>query len=229
MNLADLRKPFPPAKISWRIGSTNADKSKGMALAYIDARDVQDRLDDVCGLGGWQNRYVPMHDKKTVCEIGVFLENAFTGRPPEWVWKADGAGDSDVEAEKGALSDAFKRAAVKWGIGRYLYDLDSPWVAIEAAGRSFKIAQHEYKRLEALLSSKESVEEPGLARNWVDQQKAIISDAQTLPNLTDWLDKHGGGSWTTPSASSALFKLHRNQGALFKELKEHYLAKMNRV
>ncbi len=231
MNLADLRKPFPPAKISWRIGSTNADKTKGMALAYIDARDVQDRLDEVCGIDGWQCRYVPMHDKKTVCEIGLRLNVSqdLSGPKWEWVWKSDGAGDSDIEAEKGALSDAFKRAAVRWGIGRYLYDLDSPWVAIEAAGRSFKIAAHEYKRLEALLSKSDEGDTPGLARNWVDQQKAIISDAVTLPNLTDWLDKNGGGSWTNPTAASALAKLHRSQGALFNELKQHYLAKMNRV
>lgn len=152
MNLADLKAPFAPHKISWRIGSTNGDKTKGMALAYIDARDVQDRLDEVCGVEGWQCRYVPMHDKKTVCEIGIRIYRVNTDAS-EWIWKSDGAGDSDIEAEKGALSDSFKRAAVRWGIGRYLYDLDSPWVAIEAAGRSFKIAQHEYARLEKLLAS----------------------------------------------------------------------------
>jgi hypothetical protein len=37
-----------------------------------------------------------------------------------------------VEADKGGISDAFKRAAVKWGIGRYLYDLKSPWVPCES-------------------------------------------------------------------------------------------------
>ncbi len=158
MNLSDLKAPFAPSKISWRIGSTNADKTKGMALAYIDARDVQDRLDEVCGVGGWQNRYVPMHDKKTVCEIGILIMHEYTNVQPEWIWKSDGAGDSDVEAEKGALSDSFKRAAVKWGIGRYLYDLESPWVAITAAGRSFKIAEPEYKRLEALLAGKQKTQ-----------------------------------------------------------------------
>jgi hypothetical protein len=154
MNLIDLKKPFLPKQVSWRVGSTNADKSKGMALAYIDARDVQDRLDEVCGVAGWQCRYIPMHDKKTVCEIGIScpVSGGFGGPRNEWIWKSDGAGDSDIEAEKGALSDAFKRAAVRWGIGRYLYDLESPWVALEPAGKSFKIAAHEHKRLEAMLS-----------------------------------------------------------------------------
>jgi hypothetical protein len=162
MNLDDLRKPFPPEAISWRVGSTTKDKTKGMALAYIDARDVQDRLDAVCGIDGWQCRYVPMHDKKTVCEIGIRIPrpDGTTGKvlaDCEWVWKADGAGDSDIEAEKGALSDAFKRSAVRWGIGRYLYDLDSPWVELdtyEKNGTVFAkgIKQGEYAKLRALLA-----------------------------------------------------------------------------
>ncbi len=144
VDFAKLRAPFPPERVSWRVGSTNKEKTKGMALAYIDARDVMDRLDEVCGPAGWQCRY-PHANGKTVCEIGVKIGD-------EWIWKADGAGDTDYEAEKGALSDAFKRAAVRLGIGRYLYDVDSPWVEVEAAGKSFKIKEHEYRRLRRLLT-----------------------------------------------------------------------------
>jgi len=146
--MTDLRRlyaPFSPAVVSWRIGSTNQDKTKGMALAYIDARDVMERLDEVCGPGGWQCKYSHTATK-TVCDIGIKVGD-------EWIWKADGAGDSDIEAEKGALSDAFKRAAVKWGIGRYLYELPSPWVAIEQRGRSHFIPEQEKKRLIQLLAS----------------------------------------------------------------------------
>lgn len=132
-NLARLHDPFPPERVSWRVGSTTADKTKGMALAYIDARDVMHRLDEVCGPENWQCRYSHA-DRITVCEIGIRVND-------EWVWKANGAGDTDFEGEKGALSDAFKRAAVVWGIGRYLYELDSPWVTIEPAGKSFKIVK----------------------------------------------------------------------------------------
>jgi hypothetical protein len=118
-----LKAEFPREAISWRAQSLNKDGTSAMALAYIDARDVMQRLDEVCGPDGWQCRY-PHAGAKTVCEIGIFYNQ-------EWLWKADGAGDSDIEAEKGALSDAFKRAAVRWGIGRYLYDLASPWVPCE--------------------------------------------------------------------------------------------------
>lgn len=139
-----LAAPFEPSQVSWRVGSTTGDKKKAMALAYIDARDVQARLDAVCGPGNWQCRY-PHAAVKTVCEIGIKVGD-------EWVWKADGAGDSDIEAVKGSLSDAFKRAAVRWGVGRYLYDVESPWVEIEPAGRSFKIAAHELQRLRGTLA-----------------------------------------------------------------------------
>lgn len=152
----NLAAPFPADRVSWRVGPTNKDKTKGMALAYVDARDVMDRLDAVCTPAGWQNRYSHA-DGKTVCEIGILFAgvNASLSAPPirEWIWKADGAGDSEMEAEKGALSDAFKRAAVRWGIGRYLYDVSSPWVAIEPHGKSYSIPDHELARLRKMLSN----------------------------------------------------------------------------
>lgn len=115
---------FPHEALSWRAQSVTKDGTKAMALAYIDARDVMDRLDSVCGADGWQCDY-PHAAGKTVCRIGIKIGD-------EWIWKANGAGDTDIESEKGALSDAFKRAAVLWGIGRYLYDLEAPWVPCEA-------------------------------------------------------------------------------------------------
>lgn len=143
IDIKALTAPFPPDRVSWRVGSTTADRKRGMALAYIDARDVMDRLDEVCGPENWQCRY-PHANGKTVCEIGIRING-------EWIWKADGAGDTDFEAEKGALSDAFKRAAVRWGIGRYLYDLEAPWVDIEVSGRSVRIAPYETAKLRDLL------------------------------------------------------------------------------
>ena len=142
--LAQLRAPFPSEEVKWRVGSTTADKSKGMALAHIDARAVMDRLDDVCGPQNWQDRY-PHANNKTCCELGIRIDG-------EWIWKSDGAGDTDFEGEKGAFSDAFKRAAVRWGIGRYLYHLKAPWVAIEQRGRSYAIKSSELETLRSLAA-----------------------------------------------------------------------------
>jgi len=120
--LEQLEVPFPSKSISWRVGATSKDKTKGIALAYIDARDVMERLDDVFGIN-WQCTYSHA-DKKTICEISVLIDG-------KWITRSNGAGDSDIEAEKGAISDAFKRAAVMFGIGRYLYKLPNVWVELD--------------------------------------------------------------------------------------------------
>lgn len=196
-----LSAPFNPNDVSWRVGPTNKEKTKGMALAFLNARDVMARLDAVCGPAGWQNRY-SMDGKKTVCEIGIKCGD-------EWIWKADGAGDSDMEAEKGALSDAFKRAAVRWGIGRYLYETNTPWVEIEARGNSYFIPDRELRRLAGLLGAKPVVpadiderrptqqgrknEEKGLieAREWVNAEALpSLAKMKVRLDLNKWLGEN---------------------------------------
>ena len=49
-----LAAPFPPSAVSWRVGRVNEDKRSALCLAYLDARDIMDRLDSVCGPAGWQ-------------------------------------------------------------------------------------------------------------------------------------------------------------------------------
>jgi len=120
----ELSAPFPPSRIHWRVGRTNDNKSKGMVLAYLDARDVMGRLDEVCGPGGWTDEYEETRSGRVICTLGVQVD----GR---WVHKSDGAGDTSFEGAKGAISDAFKRAAVKWGIGRYLYECKAPWIDLD--------------------------------------------------------------------------------------------------
>lgn len=120
-----LAAEFPRSAVNWRAQTVTKDGTKALALAYIDARDVMDRLDEVCGPENWSDRY-EFHGARTVCYLSIRVNG-------EWIVKADGAGDSDVEAEKGAISDALKRAAVKWGIGRYLYHIEAPWVPCECS------------------------------------------------------------------------------------------------
>lgn len=191
-SLGGLFAPFPAEAISWRVGSTTKDKSKGMALAYIDARDVMDRLDQVCGPDGWQCEYVSMANGTTCCRIGVLSAG-------EWIWKSNGGsatGDVDNEkeremAEKGGYSDAFKRAAVLWGIGRYLYNLDSPWVALEAKGQSYVMAKGEREKLDRAYANY-------LRRNPPLQPVSVRPDA----GQRETPDEHeaGTGRQTKPSA-----------------------------
>lgn len=123
-----LECPFPVKSISWRIGQKSQDKTRAKLLCYIDARDTMERLDKACGFSNWQCRYSLASDGLIVCDIGIRIDG-------EWLWRSNGAGQTQVEGDKGSCSDAFKRAAVLWGIGRYLYGLDTPWVELDERGR----------------------------------------------------------------------------------------------
>jgi len=112
MNLQDLKKEMP---FKWRVQSTNEYGSN--CVAYIDARDVQDILDDVCGAENWQVKYSE-HKGNLFASIGIDCN-----KDDGWVWKSDCGTESQVEKQKGEASDAFKRAAVMWGVGRFLYSL----------------------------------------------------------------------------------------------------------
>ena len=141
-----LSRPFDVNKIRWRIGATSKDKTSGIALAYLDARDVMERLDEVCGAENWQAIYDHVTANGVVCRLGIRCDG-------DWVWKSNGAGETAVEAEKGALSDAFKRAAVLWGVGRYLYALENIWVNIEPRGKSYIIAKGQQDKLKNALNT----------------------------------------------------------------------------
>ena len=122
--LEELSKPFRADQIHWRVGARTRDKSKGIALAYLDARDVMDRLDEVAGQGNWQSRVTETNSGRILCELSINVDG-------EWITKTDGAGDTQVEGEKGAISDALKRSAVLWGVGRYLYRLPNVWCRLK--------------------------------------------------------------------------------------------------
>lgn len=138
-----LREPFSSKEIEWKIQVTTQDKARGMVVAYMDARAVQRRLDEVVGPFNWKNVYSLWHDNSQICGISIFNDDR-----NEWVTKFDGAENSDIEPIKGGLSDSFKRAATTWGIGRYLYEMEGVWVEIEPKGRSFVIRQDQYGKLE---------------------------------------------------------------------------------
>ena len=127
MNIHDkLRRPFPVGSVHWRAQPFKRGATQGFALAYVDARDVQKRLDDVVGPFGWQTYIDETSSGRVLCRLSLL--NPETG---EWITKTDGAGATDIEGAKGGISDAFKRVAVAYGIGRYLYSLPDVFVDLE--------------------------------------------------------------------------------------------------
>lgn len=134
MNLELLKAPFPEDQIEWRIGQCGK-KGNGhvwaMCLAYVQARAVMDRLDEACGVDNWDVRYRILKEdglqSGIIATIGIYMGS-------QWVYKEDGAEQTDIESFKGGLSSALKRAGSAWGIGRYLYDLEAGFAQISERG-----------------------------------------------------------------------------------------------
>ena len=133
MNAQDkLQAPFPATDIEWRVQREVKNGAAAMVLAYVTNRAIQQRLDDVFGVFGWQNRFKPGASGGLICELSV--RNPETG---EWVTKEDGAANTDIESIKGGMSSAMKRTAVQLGIGRYLYNLEATFVDLKARGQNY--------------------------------------------------------------------------------------------
>lgn len=122
--IARLSEPFPETDVEWRVQSASQGRSPIVrVLAYLTARAVQQRLDDVVGPANWYSTPATMLQiTPTIVAMQVGIAIRING---EWVTKYDVAEPTQVEAVKGGYSGAMKRAGVQWGIGRYLYHLEA--------------------------------------------------------------------------------------------------------
>lgn len=134
-----LCAPFPATSIEWKTQSISKDKTRALAVPFVDARDIAERLDAVVGAFGWQRVH-------SGASVGIGIKHPETG---EWIWKYDvgfvGGEDSEkedaqIKGIKGTASDSFKRAAYMWGIARYLYKFPKQWLAWDDDKRTFKTA-----------------------------------------------------------------------------------------
>lgn len=117
--LERLAEPFPADAVQWRAGATSRDRKRAQALPYADPRLYEDRLNSVCP-GDWQVIFRPWGENRLICELTIHgVTRASTGE----------FDDSDrVSQGPTAEAQAFKRACSKFGLGRYLYDIDIHWV-----------------------------------------------------------------------------------------------------
>jgi len=161
---AALAAPFDIEDVKFLPGKTVGNRA--LAFAYVDVRTVEDRLDEVLGIGGWETSYevlpdarVPAMQKtgRTVkdkdgndCDEMILGEEVIMGSVicrlrvrigGEWIEKQDVGSPSQQDDEgdrrKAAFSDAHKRAAVKFGIGRYLYRIKADWYDYDPRKRQF--------------------------------------------------------------------------------------------
>ena len=227
-----LEAPFHPNEVDWRVGASsgqNADQQwTNQAWAYIDARDVQRRLDRVVGFGLWDSK-IRVEGAFIICDLKLKFEW-------DWVNRSDGThiGDVDIDTTKkgsqnrtenrefektkdntvmetkGSYSIAFKRAAVKWGIGTYLYDLPKPVRPTDAKTRQFgawaliefwMIAAHAYAEYREEVGAEWSGEEKGedfavwTRRKGIDMSEVVDTKNRlifdTPERLTAWCVARG--------------------------------------
>ena len=113
----NLSKEIPH---KWRVQSFSKNKPSATVVAYIDARDASDLLNEYATYG-WSDEYYEVSGN-TYCKVGIVMPDGTTQ------WRSDCGVESNQDAEKGQASDAFKRACVKWGVGRFLYSLGIEYV-----------------------------------------------------------------------------------------------------
>lgn len=126
---AEMAAPFPIEAISWKPQVLTKAKDKAMVATYGDMREYQRRLDQHLGVSGWQVAYRPWGENKVICELtitveGVAVMKSATGEYSE-------GGGRDAPEGTAAEAQAFKRACAMFGLGRYLYELPTSWVAFD--------------------------------------------------------------------------------------------------
>ena len=159
---SELQAPFSTKDLEWRIQQSgkSGEKVWALVLCYVTNRAIMSRLDDVFGIDGWRNEYKEWHGNGQLCGISVWDKVN-----QHWITKWDGADNTNIEATKGGLSDSMKRAAVQWGIGRYLYNLDSTFATVIS------------NKTKTSYSSKVKIDGKD---TWINWESPILPDWATL-------------------------------------------------
>lgn len=225
---AALEAPFDPSEVKWKPQTVKGDRA--LAVAFIDARVVQERLDDVLGLGAWQDDYEFLPNNSVVCRLRVRLGD-------EWITKTDVGSPSEQPDEgdrtKAAVSDALKRAAVKYGVGRYLYRLPLQWVPFDAQKK--RIVNTPQLPAWAIPKSNGQPEKPAepaqpnidsvATRRWLDwlaNKPPIDSLNENLPALKDMPESDRKPTWALVKAYAHTHGWEFNTEAKkFTETKSH--------
>lgn len=194
-------------------------------VAYVDARQVMDLLDEVLTPAGWQDSYREVAGN-VYCDLSILVNG-------EWVTKSDCGSESNFEREKGQASDAFKRAAVKWGIGRFLYTLDTVRLkSIEGGNGKFNPADDNGRRiynLTAFIRAMQNTDNAATATQKEDIQDLCKQKGLSSQQLKSYL-KRKETSWkklTQKQAAQLLTDLEQRPtptAKLSDELKESLLS-----
>ena len=136
-----LTAPILPNEIEWRVQSQTST-GKLIVVPYINNRCVMHRFDAAFGAENWTSEFREISNG-FICRLTVIIKDS-----NRIVHREDGASKTNIEPEKGGISDAMKRAAVQFGLGRCLYDY--PRVFIECEGKF--IPDWAYEKLDKLVT-----------------------------------------------------------------------------
>jgi hypothetical protein len=185
-----LSQPFTDADLEWRIqqhfsfkNPDGTSRLSAIVVPYVTARAVMNRLDDVLGIDGWFDQYNMLSytdnkdkpDYAFQCTLSVrFGDN--------WLSKQDVAPFTNIEDVKGGCSDALKRTAVKFGIGRHLYELNEQWVDLET--KNPKDDTYTYSKLKD--GTQVWFRNPTVEGGKVVKKKVTQKQEETVQPMTDY-------------------------------------------
>lgn len=179
INLSKLREYFSEKDLEWlpkNCKKNNSGEYQVLVIPYMNRTAVMNRLDDVCSPENWQDDYFPGPGGGILCKLSIRING-------EWITKSDGAENTNIESIKGGISDAFKRAATKWGIGRYLANLPKMFGIVRRDGAQYtkykpKDGPHEWVRFDI----------PQLPAEWLpagEKRRETQSDQNQVEEITD--------------------------------------------
>jgi len=182
----ELLQPFSKDDLEFRVQSSGINNRKVWAriVAYVNNRAIQQRLDDVVGCFGWKNEFKPLpngNSNGALCGISI-------NRNGEWITKYDGADNTSIESTKGGISNAQKRAAVEWGIGRYLYEVEAMYAICISKDDFLKLKRHEKDEYEKGTLKDRSVfywKAPELNSKFLPQKHISKSSYETIIKLIE--------------------------------------------
>lgn len=188
--MADLRRlsdPFPAGDIEWRVSRSGMDRKGGvfcMVLAYITARAIANRLDEVVGPENWCNTPLQVNEVRAAVwamQVGISIRIG-----DQWITKYDVAESTNIEPAKGGFSGAMKRAGAQWGIGRYLYSLSETFAETsESGGKGW-----EYARLPEKHGGGSYYWKPPVLPAWaLPSEEAPVTMAQVSEVKKKWIAK----------------------------------------
>jgi hypothetical protein len=154
--IPQLRRPFTPEAIRFKVQTVFKGNSGCLVVAYIDARLVSDRLNAVCP-DAWSAEYQPVDGTKLmICRLRVFD-----------VTRQD-VGESPKGMSKDLFSDSLKRAAVHFGVGVSVYAL--PQITLWMKDSRGRLEERPSKNGPTLtLTEKGHMDLRGGYRKWLDE------------------------------------------------------------